>query len=176
MSYHEPPMSEPGLGDRYLARLIARPASRWTLMAVFSLTAAADLCFRVWMGRPEQVLPWYFGFLALYGAVMLAASRDVRSRAAYACFAVLVAASFTRVAMEDYTRAVGAIEVVCCLMLLWSLTSLARDAAWRGRCAVLESGRPGHQPPHPPGGDPLRAPGPGTEDDEGRRTHDDHSE
>ena len=135
----------PRPGDLNLARLLCRPASRWTLLAVFSLTAVGDLYFRVWMARSEQVLPWYGGFLALYGVWMVAASRDARSRIAYGCFAILVAASFTRDALAAHTRTVGSIEVICSLALVWSLASLARDPAFCG--AVLESGRPGQQPP-----------------------------
>ena len=129
-------------GDLLLARLLAKRPFRMTLYATFALTAAGALLYRVIMGRGLQVLPWPGALLSLYFLGMAVASTDVRCRAAHVSFAVLVAATFTRGFLLPYARAVGAVEVVSCLVLLALLWSLHRDAGFMARGAVLESRTP----------------------------------
>ena len=138
-------MSELSHGDLSLARLLSKPPYRRSLYTFFALTATASLYFRVWLGRPEQVLPWYGVALSLYGFGMALVSRDLRCRIVYVAFGVLIAAAFTRTTLEGWTRAVGLIEVLACVALLASMVSLARDGrflASRERDPLEPDGRP----------------------------------
>jgi len=110
------------------------------LYGVFSLAAAASLYQRVLLGKPDQTLPWYGAPLALYGLGMALASRDPRCKVVYGAFGVVVAAAFTRGFFPLHARAVGVIEVCCCLLLLACLTSLSRHPGFRSPDAVLRSG------------------------------------
>jgi len=125
-------------GDLLLARLLARPAYRWTLYVAFFLTATATLYLRVGEGRTEQVLPWYGVFLSIYGFGMAAASSDGRCRTAYVAFGLLVAAAFSRDLLAAHARWVGVVEVACCLVLLVFLSRLARDPSFMAGTAMLE--------------------------------------
>lgn len=137
-------MVEPGPGDLYLARLVQKRPYRWTLYAVFLITATAALTWRVVLGRTDQILPWYGALLSLYGFGMALASRDARSRTVYAAFGLLVAVAFTRELMGGHARLIGLIEVATCLAILGCLGSLAGDAGFPGGSAVLESGTSQH--------------------------------
>ena len=128
--------------DLYLARLAARPPYRWTIYIVFFITATASLYLRVVQGRPDQVLPWYGGVLAVYGFGMAAAASDMRCRVVYACFGLLIAAAFSRAWLTGWTRAVGVVEVASALTLLAAFASLSRQVGVGGKRAVLESDAP----------------------------------
>ncbi|HEY3174217.1 MAG TPA: hypothetical protein VGK94_00490 [Candidatus Polarisedimenticolia bacterium] len=138
-------MSELSHGDRYLARLLSKPPYRRSLYTIFVLSATADLYFRVWLGRSEQALPWYGALLSVYGLVVAPACRDRRCRAVYLAFSVLIAALFTRRLLAEWTRPVGVLEVLCCVVLVVCLASLARDAEF---LAVGVRGTP--EPDGPP--------------------------
>ena len=126
-------------GDLYLARLLARPALKRMLLAVFLMTCLASLYLRVVMASRLQVLPWYGVFLALYGLVMSFASSDFRCRTVYMAFGILIGASFSRVFFAEQTRVVGVVEAVMSLLILLALAGLARDERFMADAAMLES-------------------------------------
>ncbi len=128
-----------GSGDLFLARLLSKRPYRWTVFTVLFLTATASLYYRVGLGGSLQVLPWYGAVLSLYFLALALGSRDARCRAAHAAFGALVACVFTRGLLAGQARLVGVIEVAACLVTLSALSSLARDAAFLARGAVLRS-------------------------------------
>src|SRR5678815_3143490 len=135
-------MSQTSAADLYLYRLAASPPYRRTIYTVFTLTAILALCFRVGLGRTEQVLPWYASLLSLYGFGMAVFARDLRCRLVYACFGLLVAAAFTRGIASGWTRVVGLLEVAACLVSLAMFARLSREYGVEWSDAVLESKAP----------------------------------
>lgn len=146
-------MSQPSPGDLYLARLLARPAIRWTLFAVFLSTSVASVYLRVVMASTIQVLPWYGVFLSLYGFTMAFVARDFRCRTVYIAFGILIAASFSRAFFAVHTRTVGVVEVASSLLILLGLVALGRDERFVGMAAMLESTPIPDKPPSDKGDD-----------------------
>ena len=146
-------MSHPPPGDLFLARLLARPALRWMLFAVFLATAMASVYLRVVMASTIQVLPWYGVFLSLYGFTMAFVARDFRSRMVYIAFGLLIAASFSRVFLAVHTRTVGVVEVVSSLLILLGLVALGRDERFVNMAAMLKSTTNPDKPPDEKGDD-----------------------
>lgn len=135
-------------GDLFLARLLSKRPYRWTVFTVLFLTATASLYYRVGLGGSIQVLPWYGALLSLYFLALAAGSRESRCRVAHAAFGVLIACVFTRGILAGHARLVGAIEVASSLVTLTVLSSLARDATFLSRGAVLESDSNRTSPEH----------------------------
>jgi hypothetical protein len=143
-------MTQPGPGDRYLARLLARPGRRWAIVAAFLLAGAAGFWLRVVRGSAAQALPWYGMVLGAYGLVMIIVSRDLRSRLAYGAFGALVAATFSHALLPARARAVGAVEAVASAVIVVTLLLLGRDERFLAGGAVLQSQAPDAAPPPDP--------------------------
>ncbi len=126
-------MSDAGIGDRYLARLMSRPAWAHTLYTLFALTALAALLSRVGLGRTGQVLPWYLALGGAYGFIMAALSRGGAARLVWSAFGLLVAASFPGPVLMSHPRLVGAVQAISAIVILAGLRAVAGTA-------VLESG------------------------------------